>query len=298
MKPKHIMLAFTVWLWSLVWRTERENANETPIENKVVLITGASSGIGWAAAHAFAKAGAHVILVARRANLLAALQEELAQYGNRVLTVAGDVTSDEEMQVVFDEAMNEFGRIDILVNNAGVVAGGYLEDIDSKMIHKMIEINLFGAIRLTQMVLPIMKEQNSGHIVNITSASGITHAPGTQVYGATKSGLIAFSKSLQREVASFGIRVSTVNPAWTETEMIDRMSDTDLLKDDFFVRILSTEEVAEAIVDAVRYNRFSTVMGGLGFHIAGILERIHPSFASAFYQVEGERFIKGMEKLG
>ena len=297
MKLKHIMLAITVGLWAQVWRQAREKANQMPIKNKVVIITGASSGIGWATAHAFANAGAHVILVARRANLLAALQEELTRKGHHAITIAGDITSEADMQTVIDETMREFGRIDILVNNAGVAVAGLLETIAVDSVQKMVDINLYSAIRLTQLVVPIMKAQKSGHIINISSTAGLTHSPAQTVYSATKSGLLGFTKGLRRELNPYNVFVSSLHPGWTDTDMLSDEKEQIINPDGILIRILTPEEVADAAIEIVRYQRDIMIIGGIGFYLMWWLERFAPQLAEKYYEQNRERFINLMKVL-
>jgi NADP-dependent 3-hydroxy acid dehydrogenase YdfG len=269
------LLGFGAWQW----KRQREYANITPIKNKVVLVTGASSGIGRATARAFAIQGAHVVLMARRANLLAELQDELSAFDVRVLSIAGDVTEEADVQTVIDETLREFGRIDVLVNNAGVRQAGYIEDTDPDWTRRVFDVNIYGTTRMVQAVLPIMKTQHSGHIVNVSSVSALIPASGQTIYGATKSAMTYTMDSLRRELHGTGVRVSALHPGWTRTDMVrneaifDQIPGTELNA----VDIQTPAFVASHVVATVRYNRATVVLGGIGFKVMALCQRFAPA---------------------
>lgn len=273
-----------------IWQVlrQRERANAISLKNKVVIITGASSGIGRAAATVFSAQGAHTVLVARRANVLADVQTELqANFDTRVLTVAADVTNEDDIRNIVQTTLDEFGRIDVLVNNAGIVHGGYLEEKSFDEWQAIIQTNLTAVVRLTQEVLPIMKEQYSGHVVNVSSVVSFAATPGQAVYAATKSGMNGFSESLRREVADFNIYVSIVMPGFTDTPMNDGRAEkiAEVAGDmgDAIASFESADYVASNIVAAVRYRKPQITLGGVPMQIMRTLHNISPSILDFIY---------------
>ena len=198
------------------------------LAQQVIVITGASSGIGAATARWLVKAGARVVLSARRAERLAALAAELDATGERVLAVAGDVTSDLDRRRLIEATLKKFGRIDGLVNNAGYATRGPLEIVPVEAIRKNFETNVFALIALTQLVVPVMRAQGSGCIVNIGSVAGRIARPLSSIYDATKHALEAITDGLRGELKPFGIRVALIQPGFILTEFIaaaDKASD-------------------------------------------------------------------------
>ncbi len=179
---------------------------------KVALVTGASSGIGEATARQLAAAGFTVYAAARRAERL----QKLAEAG--IHPIAMDVTHDASMQAGVQAILTEQGRIDVLVNNAGYGSYGALEDVPVEEARAQMEVNVFGAARLTQLVLPAMRAQRSGTIVNVTSMGGKITTPLGAWYHATKFALEAISDCLRMEVAPFGIDVVVIEPGGIRTE--------------------------------------------------------------------------------
>lgn len=252
----------------------------TSLRNKVVIITGASAGIGRSAAHLFAESGSHVILVARRMEALNRLREELAVFSNQTsLAVPADVAKDQDIQQLYETVMVHYGRIDVLVNNAGVALGGALVDYEPERIRQVLAVNLYGPIRLTQLVLPAMLKQRSGHIVNVSSPAGVLALPGETVYNASRSGLTTFTESLRRELAGKGVEVSCVLPGWTRTEMIEQMDEQRLRSAGLLMPLMTIDEPrvpAQAILDCVLYKRRRVLLGGPAFHLVDFLGRIMP----------------------
>ena len=182
----------------------------------VVLLTGASSGIGEATARHLATLGYALILTARRAELLGQLANELDPGGTHVLTVAADVSSEEDRQRLVRAALKRFGRIDVLVNNAGIsIAQGHWWDDPDPL--RVLGVNLLAPIELTRLVLPAMLERGSGDVVNIGSVAGRVATHG--MYSASKFGLRGFSLSLRRELLHTGISVSLVSPGFIRTPL-------------------------------------------------------------------------------
>jgi NAD(P)-dependent dehydrogenase (short-subunit alcohol dehydrogenase family) len=191
------------------------------LTGQVVIVTGASSGIGEATARRLALAGAKLVLAARRPDRLKALAEEIDSTGARVLTVAGDITSEADRRSLVEGALNKFGRIDALVNNAGFGTRGAVETVPVEAVRKNFETNVFSLIALTQLVVPHLRRQGSGCIVNIGSVAGRIARPFSSIYDSTKHALEAITDGLRGELQPFGVRVSLIRPGFILTEFID-----------------------------------------------------------------------------
>lgn len=190
------------------------------LDGQVVIVTGASAGIGEATARMLAGGGASVVLVARRQERLDQLKKEIEQTLAPALAIAADVTSPEDRDRIVQSAMSRFGRIDALVNNAGYGQRGPIEIVPIESIRRNFETNLFSLIALTQLVIPIMRYQGSGRIVNVSSVAGRIARPLSSVYDATKHALEAISDGLRGELAPFGIKVIVIEPGFITTEFL------------------------------------------------------------------------------
>ncbi|HKP12077.1 MAG TPA: SDR family NAD(P)-dependent oxidoreductase, partial [Blastocatellia bacterium] len=190
------------------------------LKGQVVLITGASAGIGEATARMLAREGATVVLVARRKERLDALKAEIERGGGHALAIAADVTSATDRERVVNETLAACGRIDGLVNNAGYGQRGPIEMVPVEAIRENFETNLFSLIALTQLVIPVMRRQARGRIVNISSVAGRIARPLSSVYDATKHALEAISDGLRGELAPFGIKVVIIEPGFILTEFL------------------------------------------------------------------------------
>jgi len=185
------------------------------MNNKVVLITGASSGMGKVTAQILVENGYTVYAAARRIEKM----NDLKQTGAKILQM--DITDENSMQIGVDKIIQNEGRIDILINNAGFGLMGSVEDVSMKDAKYQMEVNVFGLARLTQLVLPFMRKQQSGKIVNITSTSGKMASPLSGWYSASKFAVEALSDSLRTEVKSFGIDVIIIEPGGVKSEWGD-----------------------------------------------------------------------------
>ncbi len=186
---------------------------------RVILVTGASSGFGEATARLFARNGYRVAIAARRLERLEALAREIEGQGGEVLPVQTDVTQLEQVQALVQSILQHFGRIDILFNNAGFGRLDWLENLDPvKDVKAQIEVNLLGLIWTAQAVLPLMIAQRSGHIINMASMAGFVATPTYTIYAATKYAVRGFSEALRREVHIHGIQVSALYPGGAQTE--------------------------------------------------------------------------------
>lgn len=192
------------------------------MKNKVWFITGVSSGFGRVLVEELVRRGACVAGTLRKREQVDAFNKE---FNGKALGVFADVTRSEEVQSAVDAALKKFGRIDVLVNNAGYGILGAIEEISLHEAKHQMETNFFGALRVTQAVLPHMRRQKSGHILQISSAAGFKASPGLGLYNASKFALEGMSEALAFEVKSFGIRVTIVEPGPFRTKFADSSLD-------------------------------------------------------------------------
>jgi NADP-dependent 3-hydroxy acid dehydrogenase YdfG len=189
------------------------------LKNKVVIVTGASAGIGAASARAFARAGAHVALAARRVERLESLSAELRAGGADALVIPADLGQLADIQNLVRQTLARFGRIDVLFNNAGFGRLDWLEKLDPVAdIEALMVVNVLGVMQTTRHVLPVMMAQRSGRIINMASVAGLIGTPTYSIYAASKFAVRGFSEALRREVAPWGIRVSLICPGGVATE--------------------------------------------------------------------------------
>ncbi|MHA6646294.1 SDR family oxidoreductase [Mesorhizobium sp. A623] len=200
------------------------------IADKVVVITGASSGMGAAAARHLAAKGASVVLGARRSDRIEALAAEITEAGGKATAVVTDVTKREDLKNLVDAAVRTYGRIDVLINNAGVMPLSPMERLKVDEWDQMIDVNLKGVLYGIAAALPYMQEQKSGHIINLSSVAGHKIFGGSAVYSATKSGVRVISDGLRQEMAPHNIRVTIISPGAVKTELLDHISEQDVQK--------------------------------------------------------------------
>jgi NADP-dependent 3-hydroxy acid dehydrogenase YdfG len=189
------------------------------LSGRVAAITGASSGIGEATAQMLADAGAAVSLAARRADRIKELAEKIEAGGGRALAIETDVGDEAQANAFVRDTKEELGRLDVLVNNAGLMLLGPVIGADTEEWRRMVEVNLLGLLYCTHAALPIMGEQGSGHIVNVSSVAGRFANFGSAVYNLTKFGVNAFSEALRQEVAAASVKVTVIEPGFVATEL-------------------------------------------------------------------------------
>ncbi len=224
--------------------------------NKVVIVTGASSGIGRATALAFAREGAITVLASRSKEKLEQVADEILRIAPKVLVVPTDVSSREQVEAMVEKVLAEFGRIDVLVNNAGAAAVGSVEDkgfVENNQ--KLMAVDFYGGVFCIQSVLPIMRRQGAGHIVNLSSVVGRKAFPKFGAYSAAMHAISGYSDSLRQELKGSGIGVSIIHPALTQTALLDHIDQHDLPPPFRRMTPISAEAVASGIVSAVRNNR-------------------------------------------
>jgi uncharacterized protein len=218
------------------------------VTGKVVVVTGASAGIGWATAVAFAREGATVVAAARREERLKDLIDGIEQRGGKALAVACDVSDRVQVGVLRQRVQDELGRCDVLVNNAGIPGGGPFIKLTMEQIERITQTNYMGVLYCTKAFLPMMLEAGSGHIVNVASLAGRYAIPGSSVYTSTKHAIVAFSEALYYELMPKGILVTAVNPGLVSTEGFPHR---DMLEKRSRL-VMKPERVADGIVEVVR----------------------------------------------
>ena len=225
------------------------------INGKIVIITGASSGIGYATALALSKAGAKVVIGARRTDRLEQLENEIKKNGGEVLSQKLDVTKKTDCDSIVEQAVKKWGKIDVLVNNAGIMPLSFVKNLKVDEWEQMVDVNIKGVLYCTAAVIPHMKEKKSGHIVNISSTAGRTVAPSGSVYSATKHAVTAFSEGLRQELSTrSNIRVTCVEPGLVKTELLSTVTDESLenkVKEIESAPSLKPEDIANVILFAI-----------------------------------------------
>lgn len=223
-------------------------------QKNTAIITGASSGIGQATAKELAARGYHVMLAARREERLVELKKEIEAEGGSADYKVTDVTSADEMKSLAQAALEKTGKIDILVNNAGLMPLSYMNKLKIDEWDKMVDVNIKGVLYGIAAVLPIMEEQKSGHILNVSSVAGHQVMKGSAVYSGTKYAVRAISDGLRQEIdPSHEIRVTIVSPGAVATELTNTITDDDVL-DSFKSMSESMEPLqAEDIANAIGY---------------------------------------------
>ena len=231
------------------------------IKSKTVIITGASSGIGFSAAKLFAREGANLVLAARSTGKLDELEGELTQYEVKVLKVTTDISKLTDCKNLIKETISTFGGLDILVNNAGYTAQGEFKDIELKEYDQILEVNLKAPIRLTKLALPHLLKSASGRIINVVSILGIFPIPTETVYSATKFGLRGFSYALADELADTNVKVCSICPGPVDTPFI--MEHIEKVHDLVFSTTVSTpDEIGELILKSAKDGRMERIKPG------------------------------------
>lgn len=222
------------------------------IEGKVVIITGASSGLGEATALHLGRAGAKLMLAARREDRLKTLVNRLKKEGATVSYRVVDVSKQDQVQKLAQAAQQEFGRIDVMINNAGLMALAPLDTIKVEEWDRMVDVNIKGVLYGIAAVLPIMRAQKSGHVINLSSVAGHKVFAGGAVYCATKFAVRALSEGLRMESRG-EIRVTNISPGAVATELTDHISDKAAaeMAHSLYQVAIAPDAIAEAIVYAI-----------------------------------------------
>ncbi|MGI9059827.1 MAG: SDR family oxidoreductase [Ktedonobacteraceae bacterium] len=200
------------------------------LAGRVALVTGASSGIGAATAIALAEEGARVVVLARRSERLEQVVKRIKDVGGEAVAIVADVTNEVQLREAIRRAKALLGRIDILVNNAGVMLLRKIEGVDTEEWRQMLDLNVLAVMLACHEILPIMKAQGGGHIVNISSVAGRQVKAGYSGYNASKWAVGAFSESLRQEVTKQHIRVTVIEPGMVATELRQHITDPEVRK--------------------------------------------------------------------
>ena len=226
-------------------------------KNKIVLITGASSGIGKQTAIEFAKLGSNIILVARTKNKLEQVENQLKQFNVTTLVCPCDVSKKEQVENMSKIVLKKFNSVDILINNAGFAIYGSVFDLSIDEIESQMETNYFGMIYCTKLFLPLMIKQKSGHIVNVASVAASFGLPGIASYCASKFAMLGFSEGLKHELNGTGVGITVVSPIMVKTDFFEHPSFEKMPK--YSPTSLSSKTVAKAIVKAANSSRLEII---------------------------------------
>jgi NADP-dependent 3-hydroxy acid dehydrogenase YdfG len=222
------------------------------VENKVVIITGASSGIGEATAKLLAKQGARLVLAARREDRLQTLQKEIEELGGKAVYQVTDVTDSAQVEELAKLAQDTFGSVDVLVNNAGLMPLSKLNKNKQDEWNTMVDVNIKGVLYGIGAVLPYMRKQQRGHIINISSIAGHDVMPSSAVYSGTKFAVRAITEGLRKEESvENNIRATIISPGAVDTELKDHITDEEIKQGIGDLKAMDADAIARAISYAV-----------------------------------------------
>lgn len=225
------------------------------LQNKIAVITGASSGIGYATALALSKAGAKIAIGARRTDKLTELEDAIKKNGGEVFAQKLDVTKNDQCKSFIENVLKKWGTVDILVNNAGLMPLSFIKKLKINEWDQMVDVNIKGVMYCTAAVVPHMLERKSGHIVNISSVAGRVIFPAGSVYCGTKHFVTAFSEGLRQELSiRSNIRITCIEPGVVATELTNTITDESLqafVENTKKMQALQANDIASAIVYAV-----------------------------------------------
>jgi short-subunit dehydrogenase len=258
-----------------LWRYFKPEHSPLVLNKAVVVITGASSGIGRAYAMAFARRGARIVLAARRAELLDAVRREIEPYAADVLTVQTDVNDEGQRQALIDATLARFGQIDVLVNNAGVILGGMLHNATDAEIERLVDVNFTSVMQLTRLALPTMLSRQKGWIVNVASIAGKFGDGTMPAYAATKWGVLGFSSGLRRQLEGTGVQVSSVLPGWTQSEMTTAKASQHLF---------TAEDVAERTIEGLLQGERDILIERPITRVFAVVEQLFPRFVDWYWR--------------
>ena len=222
--------------------------------NKVAIVTGSSSGIGKAIALRFAAEGAKVVVAARRKALCEQTAKQICQKGGEAFVVQADVSHENQVELLFDKTVQQYGRVDIAVNNAGIFGGRRIAETTTKAFDEVINVNLRGTFFCCRAAFRQMKKQGGGIIINMSSVAGVQAWSGTGTYSASKHGVMALTRSLADEGKPYNIRVSAICPGGVADELVDA-TEEEILRSEK----ISPFDIAETAVYLASLGRFAVV---------------------------------------
>jgi NADP-dependent 3-hydroxy acid dehydrogenase YdfG len=233
------------------------------LKNKVAIITGASSGIGYATSLTLSKAGIRVAVGARRTERLLELEKQIIKNNGEILVQKTDVTRKSDCDSLVNTIVEKWGKVDILINNAGLMPLSYFKNGKVEEWEQMVDVNIKGVLYCTSAVVPYMLEKKSGHIINISSVAGRIVFAGGSVYCATKHAIAALSEGLRKELSpTYNIRVTCIEPGAVETELLESITDesmTGFIQATKNMETLRSDDIANAILYAVQAPRHVNV---------------------------------------
>src|ERR1700730_4753455 len=221
------------------------------IEGEVVVVTGASSGLGEATARVLSAQGASVVLGARGLDRILALADEVTTGGGTALPIKTDVTHREQVQALVDAAVQTYGRIDVMINNAGLMPQSPLERLKIDDWDRMIDVNIKGVLYGIAAALPYMKQQKAGHIINVSSVAGHKVPPGGVVYSATKHAVRVISEGWRQEVKPYNLRTTVISPGAVDTELPNSVTEPDIAEN--IRKVYELAVPAESFAPAVAF---------------------------------------------
>ena len=260
-------------------------------KNKVVVITGASSGIGEASAIKFAEKNAKIVMVGRRKEKLLDVDKKISKFKAETLVCKCDVSEKSEVEKMSKEVLNKFGTIDVLVNNAGFGIYGKVSDLTIEEIEAQMSTNYLGMVYFIKNFLPKMLEQKSGHIVNVASVAASFGLPGIASYCASKFAMLGFSEGLHHELKGSGVGITVVSPIMVRTNFFDHPSFETMPK--YSPTALSAETVAKAVVKAANSSRLEIIVPPV---VRGAVWA-KQTFPYIINPIIGSAFKKQLEKL-
>lgn len=230
------------------------------LQGRVVVITGASSGIGEVAAQQCAEKGARLVLAARSADALQSLAERITARGGQAIAVPTDVTTDASVQHLVARTLDHFGQVDVLVNNAGFGIFEHVTQAPFADLERMMQVNLYGMVRCTQALLPHMLERRHGQIVNLASLAGLIASPNLAFYNSTKFAVVGFSRALQMDLHGTGVACAVICPGMVHTPFFEQADRKKLGPSTTLIPWLHPQDVARAIVWAIEHNRTGEII--------------------------------------
>mgnify|MGYP006299748349 CR=1 FL=1 len=254
--------------------------NKFSLDKKVIVITGASSGIGLACAKEYANKGARVVMGARNIEKLQEVEQELKQEGKEVLGIKTDVSQIDDCKNLIDQAVKQFGGIDILINNAGISMRALFKDVDLAVIRKLMEVNFFGTVYCTKFALPYLLKRK-GSLIGVSSVAGFHGLPGRTGYSASKFAMNGFLETLRNEYLKDGIHVLIVAPGFTASNVRKSALLADGSPQGESPRkenkMMTPEEVANAIYKGIKYKRRNIILTTEG-KLSILVQRILPKY--------------------